>query len=511
MRRSLWPSLWLALLCLCGLPLVGCDDEVAALADGGFVDSAISLPDPDAAPRPDASRVGRLLLEVDMPSDRLREGAAPMVVGLILSGSMDGNLTGEIVVEGALADVSRLEFGPNQRRVEVSIWAPFDADQDDGEARIVITVPGTSKVTLVLPIIDVHHTIELSFDPEQLAFVRASNDKSRRLISPTVIDGESGPQAESNLRGKGTLRCPRRSFTTRFEEPVRIGDSPPLKHVLFISMCMATTYLKMPVAYGVLQSEGLFPPWFNLAELRYGGESRGIYLVVERPRKAVPRVFPQNQLLIRHLSDSNYEIKRPSADKVEDPEALVAPYLRIYQLRRELEGQALLDAFDEAMDYDLYLRWLAVNSVVENGDYIDEVFFYDGAPRRGPGEGLYLSPMAWDYDDIFKNCHVPRPLAEPLFYCAESGLDRATRDTPPARARYVDVLRGVMARALAPAAFAARVERVRDEMAIYMARPGVSEVMTREAGAPDVVAGALELKRRHAARHLQLSDLLEAE
>ncbi len=491
--------------------LLGCNtappsrDESDASVDAKRVDASQQMPD--------AARSGAVELTIKLHSNRLTEGLPARVV-VTLSGAMDTELSvGDLAVEGAVTNVDTLTFQEADRQAVFTLLAPFDADQDDGEARIEVTIPGISRVVLTLPILDVHHTIELGFDREQLEFVGRSNDKERRLLTETVIDGEPGPMAESNLRGKGTLPCPRRSFTTRFETPTRIGGSPVLEHVLLLSMCLDASYLKMRVANELLQKEGLFPPWFSLAELRYGGESRGVYLVVERPRKAVPRVMPQNQLLIRHLSDSVYELKRPKIDTVDDENALLAPYLRLFELRHALSGDALFEALSGAMDYPLYLRWLAVNSLLENGDYIDEVYFYDGAPRPAstPGDGPFFRPLAWDYDDIFKNCHTPRPLSEPLFYCAEGGLDRATRDTPKARIQYVAVLRELMASSFAPSEFAKRVDRVRDEMAIYLDRPGVREVMTREAGPPDVEAGAVEMKSRQAARHAALSTVLEAE
>jgi hypothetical protein len=91
------------------------------------------------------------------------------------------------------------------------------------------------------------------------------------------------------------------------------------------------------------------------------------------------------------------------------------------------------------LDLDMYLEWLAFNSLVENSDYLDEVFFYqrrDAGGRVGP-----LRVAAWDYDDLFKKAsHSKRAFSDSLLWACEAGFDRRIRDEPVLRARYEAVL-----------------------------------------------------------------------
>ena len=504
------------------LALVGglgaCDDDARALprADGGFDrgDGAGRYPPWDAAPDvppPDAALVGPPMVTIEPRAFTVVEGRPARVATILLHGELETPVTVRVTTSAGVVEPAELRFEPGgDRAATVRLSAPFDDDERNDHGTLSASFGGGDADAPVV-VVDVHNTIELAFDEEQLAFVASSRDKERRLVVGTRIAGRPAPSAELNLRGKGTLDCERRSFTVRFDQPAYIRDSPALEHVVLLSMCLDSTYLKMRSSAEVLQGFGLFPPWFTFAELRYGGRSRGVYMVVERPRKAIPRVFPENEVVVRRIRDNIEEVKRPAAETIEDLDAFLAPYRRLFELRRAFVAEALLDALRSHMDYDNYLRWLAVNSVLRNGDYIDEVYFYD---RRAPAGATspYFAVMGWDYDDILRGCHTRGPLPEPLFYCAESSLDRPVMDHPAVRQVYVEILRSVMTEALSVEAYGALLRRVAGELAVYLRREGVADAMRvdREdmSPPPEPEAAAAEMLELMSARHAELEGLL---
>ena len=104
----------------------------------------------------------------------------------------------------------------------------------------------------------------------------------------------------------------------------------------------------------------------------------------------------------------------------------------------------------QRLDAAQYLRWVAANTLLRNGDYIDEVFFYGhvrkNAPSAGDGGGRRYRPllhsMGWDYDTVLKPCH-PVPLRyrlkrvnDSLIYCGESKLDHFMHADPGLRRLY---------------------------------------------------------------------------
>ncbi|MCA9542119.1 MAG: CotH kinase family protein [Myxococcales bacterium] len=495
------------MLALAALSLLACDD-VNLPVPGAPSDAA---PPADAGPndlRPDAAPLApdpTLPVHLSPWPNAVIEGR-PMPLRVRLAADVDFSvrISGP---DGALSP-AQIELSPAAPEAALTVTAPFDADEAPDRLQLDVTAVHDNRAwPLVLPVLDAHHTLALQFTDAQFEAIRTTRERSDRFVGGIEIDGRPGPEIEVNLRGKGTFFCARRSFTVRFATPVRVGDSPPLEHILLLSMCEDEPYLRMRSSVELLQGVGLFPSWFTFAEVRYGEQTRGVYLVVERPRKAVSRLFRDNELVIRRIRDDQEEIDRPDEADIVDRDALLAPYRALYDVIAALEGDALLDQLDRRMDYDHYLDWLAVNSVLENGDYRDEVYFYD---RPGPAGAVspYFAILAWDYDGVQTPCHVGNPIAEPLMYCAESALDRPVRDDAAVHARYVDRLRAVLDGPLAPAAYAETIHRVAAELALYLDRPGVRAIMARGDDPLDPATAADEMAARQAERHATLSGLL---
>jgi spore coat protein H len=76
------------------------------------------------------------------------------------------------------------------------------------------------------------------------------------------------------------------------------------------------------------------------------------------------------------------------------------------------------------LDIDSYLKWLAFNFLVRNGDYTDEVYFFvDTGTDK-------FNIIPWDYDDLFAksphegNIDSRRLLGDKLFFSTEDLLDK---------------------------------------------------------------------------------------
>ena len=92
-----------------------------------------------------------------------------------------------------------------------------------------------------------------------------------------------------------------------------------------------------------------------------------------------------------------------------------------------LSGDDLVSALRSQLDLDQYLRYIAAQSVLKSGDYIDEVFFYGAEQANGAG-GVTETyrMMAWDPEG-YSTCHAGGVNAYPdpnqLSYCSEGKLD----------------------------------------------------------------------------------------
>jgi hypothetical protein len=412
----------------------------------------------------------------------LREAREPAALRLSLEGEPPA---GPVVVtltapDGLHLEPASLTLDAEHRAGVTYLSADVDADDADTFGRLTAEAAGLAAATVPFVVYDAHVTWEMLLDPAELDFVRSSNDKTRRLTVENLMNGRAVAPAEINLRGKGTLVCPRRSFTVRFQSPVRLQNSPPLEDVVLIALCEDPLVMRSRVSLELLARLDLFPAWFSYLELRYGGETRGVYLLIERPKSAIAREFPENTQVLRRLSDAEVEIDRPDEAEIVDREAFLASYLSLYGLREALQDELLLSELQRRMLYDQYLMLLAYNSAMENGDNIDEVYFYDRSapPNRPEAATPFYAVMAWDQDEIFRNCHTPAPLAEPLTNCSESGLDRLIVRHPSIRALYITQLRRLLDGPVSADSVDHVVTRAAAELAVYLARPGVQALHT---------------------------------
>ena len=445
------------------LAVVRAPDFAPLPADSGAIPD-IALPTP----------VGLPSLRIAPSTLRLKEGGPPSIIVVALDGEVNGQVQVQLEAAGLRFDADRITLDDAHRTVEVKVDAPFDLDEDNLRGVLTATSFDVEPARLPFAVVDAQLTLSLLFDAEEDDFARNGNDKARRLNVETRIGDAPGPNAVINLRGKGTLGCARRSFTVRLATPIRVIDSPAMTDVLLLSLCEDQSALKSRASLTILQRLGLFPAWFSFIELRFGDETRGVYLMVERPRTAIARVFPDNTLILRRVWDADAEIDRPDADEIADPAALLAPYASLYSLPAEHEGPALLDALRRRMDYDQYLLLLAYNSLLENGDYIDELFVYDlPSPDLEHAFSPYFGVMAWDQDEIFKNCHSTPRVVDPLTYCAESALDALVVHNDSVRAVYLAQLERLMDGPLSVGAFTMVVDRAAADLSMYLARPGV--------------------------------------
>eukprot|EP01052_Picozoa_sp_SAG31_P061402 SAG31_NODE_20485_length_573_cov_0.833333_1_plen_137_part_01 len=132
-------------------------------------------------------------------------------------------------------------------------------------------------------------------------------------------------------------------------------------------------------------------------------------------------------MIIRSSSNpvsTGAEIKHPgAAHQTNITDATFAAYRELYSCSGKNASW-----LRQRLDLDTYMKWLAFNSILHNGDYIDEAFFYDKRPPDSGGPP-HWSVHAWDLDAVFTRCHVPTSQVVGRgtytnMFCAETHIDR---------------------------------------------------------------------------------------
>jgi len=143
------------------------------------------------------------------------------------------------------------------------------------------------------------------------------------------------------------------------------------------------------------------------------------------------------ECFVRRGYGTSYEIKFPKLE--DDNEKYIdceEAFQRSMKPPKHLQGEALYQYLSKVLNMKAYYEWLMINTLLESGDYSDEVYFYAVKDFYSPTY-YYFEIMAWDPDDIFQKPHLSIPnllrkerLKQTLLMSLEIHLERLIdRDT----------------------------------------------------------------------------------
>ncbi|MFD2201703.1 CotH kinase family protein [Shivajiella indica] len=261
------------------------------------------------------------------------------------------------------------------------------------------------------------------------------------------INNVSFEPEEIHTRGKSTLNFKRKSLAFSLNSAASFQHNEKnqkLKKFDLLSLSMDKYYIRNRLAFQMMEHLELFELFYTFSEFKINGNSEGIYLVVERPQDWALQDRKSPLIIRRGYNHSIDKIKlNKKADKKES-KFFVDSFRQIYKILPKYQGEELYQMLSERIDLENYMRWLAFNYFVHNGDYADEVFFY-ADPKSGK-----LRIIPWDYDDIFaKAPHegkevTDRILSGKLIFSSEDALDVKIATDEFLYAKYLQVFKEVL-------------------------------------------------------------------
>jgi hypothetical protein len=286
----------------------------------------------------------------------------------------------------------------------------------------------------------------------------------------------------AHLRGQSSFSCERRNYTLNLygNRPHNALPSSASDEFFLLSLCKDDRHIRQHTVLQLWRQLGLFPFDFRYVELTIDGESRGVYLLVEKLDR------------LRIASDRLRAIMRREAKRgkttvevkysATEPQATRAAYDGFLGHMEGLSGADLMAAFRDRMDLDQYLLWVATNTLLRNGDSIDELWLL--ATERIDSQGVlrdYYHFAGWDPEDIFTLCHFGGPTAfvdpHELVYCAEADWDHTLLSDPYIYSTYVDILEDLASNRLTDTVFQSACDRTEAELSRLLSRPGVAAAM----------------------------------
>jgi spore coat protein H len=194
----------------------------------------------------------------------------------------------------------------------------------------------------------------------------------------------------------------------------------------------------------MMDTLGIFGLFYSFSELRINGNSEGVFMILERPEDWALKEKSSPLVLRRGY---NHKIEKTKADNEADRTATkkyIDNYRQIYRAIDDYDGEELYRVLLEYLDIDFYMKWLAFNYLVHNGDYSDEVFFY-----MDPEINKYRI-IPWDYDDIFASYphegakQRNKTIGKKLMFSSEDLLDKKIATDPYLYGIYLKRLKEVL-------------------------------------------------------------------
>jgi spore coat protein H len=256
----------------------------------------------------------------------------------------------------------------------------------------------------------------------------------------TIVNGDTLLAEEIRTRGGSTMLFRRKSysFTLKTEATLRCGEKrEKFRRFYALSLSMDKNYTNNRMAYEMMEKVHLFGLFYSFGELYINGESQGICMVIERPEDWAIKKKNSPLIIRRGYNESVDKTEQGKTVAEQDVKNFAGYYKSIYKSLKKYNGEELYNQLSQWIDLDNYMKWLAFNYLVRNGDYTDEVF-------------LYIDPkinkfriIPWDYDDLFLTAphegkaESRKVLGSKLIFSSEDVLDVKIASDPYLYSNYL--------------------------------------------------------------------------
>lgn len=201
-------------------------------------------------------------------------------------------------------------------------------------------------------------------------------------------------------RGQNTLNFKKKSFSVNLNKTVAWNYNNQIfygEKFKLISMVYDYTYIENRIAFKLFKEVGLwnFPTFYT--EVMLNNNHNGLYLFVPDPESYAIEELGAEFVFRRDYWDGirRYNISQTASN---NNEFYINRYLSVYDIIQNYNGELLYQKLNDIIDLQNYFRLLAVNYLIKNGDYTDEMFFY----TKTVNGKLVFTPIPWDCDDIFE-------------------------------------------------------------------------------------------------------------
>lgn len=282
-----------------------------------------------------------------------------------------------------------------------------------------------------------HNIIYLTLEPKYYKRIEANENSKFSIKNATIaINNTPIKLKKIKIAGASTLKYRRKSFKISLNEPFTFNEADsivPIENFRLVSLSMDPYYSNMFISYNLMKEIGVFDLYFSYVELKINNQTQGIYLLIEEPEHYALKRNKSDFILRRDYRHSSFKLEEQQEieyksnhknDSLANNHYLQS-FQSIYSSINTYKGKELYESLNKHFNLDLYMKWMAINYFLCNGDYTDEIYFYS----KDNHKIVNFDIIPWDYDDILRKPphegwdYRHSMIGNKLIYSIEDSLD----------------------------------------------------------------------------------------
>jgi spore coat protein H len=158
------------------------------------------------------------------------------------------------------------------------------------------------------------------------------------------------------------------------------------------------TYIENRLSHILLSKIDLWPLHSFYTEVVFNRKHhQGLYLFVEDPEEYAIYQKDAEVIMRRYYENVISDIELHSSIDQNLENDYIKDFTQIYTIITQYQGEQLYNKLAHKLNITNYMRKMALDYIIKNGDYTDEIYFY-GSTKN---DTIYYEIIPWDYDDIF--------------------------------------------------------------------------------------------------------------
>ncbi|MDA3880437.1 MAG: CotH kinase family protein [Prolixibacteraceae bacterium] len=204
------------------------------------------------------------------------------------------------------------------------------------------------------------------------------------------------------IRGQSALNFQRKSYSVNLDDFLVFkndtNDFIYIEKFKLLSMVYDYTYIENRLSHILLSQIGLWDLRSFYTQVVFNDDKhQGLYLFVEDPEDYLIQNKDADIVIRRYYRGEISKTELADGITTSESEKYSADFNDIYSTLLKFKGKQLYDELNRRMNINNYMKKMAFDFVVKNGDTTDEVFFW----AKKQNGNSYFDILPWDYDDLF--------------------------------------------------------------------------------------------------------------